>query len=249
MAKYSPQRLPSHSPIDSTSSISAYAPTPMASHSKKRGLSLNESLTRPSSLELLMLKTRSLYRDRSAGIKLLNALCTPTRSSRNRQIPYAAAPRTRNRSSRSTAKTRKMSSLRSSLLRLISGASAAGPWPGVVPVTSAPQRRPRQASPAGVPVRSLSRSAGSSGAYVTCPRRAQPNKLQSMDKRIGAWPSAHPGACCSPAAGVAGLGRAERVVGSDTGLHPGIGQHRRQGVLRAPPGAVAGGDQLGRQLG
>jgi hypothetical protein len=28
-----------------------------------------------------------------------------------------------------------------------------------------------------------------------------------------------------------------------------VGQHRRQGVLRAPPSAVTRDDQLGRQLG
>src|SRR5690242_18070704 len=90
---------------------------------------------------------------------------------------------------RSTANTRRISSSRSSRPRRSSGAAAAGPlpcwtlswwpfpcWPWV---TNVPQRRQRQAVPPAVGAISRSLSSGSSGAYVTCPLRAQPNKLQS----------------------------------------------------------------------
>ena len=59
------------------------------------------------------------------------------------------------------------------------GAATAGPRPCGSPVTNAPQRRQRQAAPPAVGAVSRSRRSVSSGAYVTCPLRAQPNRFQS----------------------------------------------------------------------
>ena len=68
------------------------------------------------------------------------------------------------RRNRSTAKARRISALRSSSSRRTRGAAAAGPLAVGGPGTNVPQRRHRQASPAGVSARNWARTAGSVGA-------------------------------------------------------------------------------------
>src|SRR5690242_4608755 len=113
---------------------------------------------------------------------------------------------------RSTANTRRISSSRSSRPRRSSGAAAAGPlpcwtfswwplpcWPWV---TNVPQRRQRQAVPPAVGAISRSLSSGSSGAYVTCPLRAQPNRLQSTTAPLPHSPPTRSGAAALRYTGV-----------------------------------------------
>lgn len=82
----------------------------------------------------------------------------------NRHTPYAMNPKMIARTKRSTAKKRRIRTLRSSSSRRTRGAAAAGPDAAGGPGTKVAQRRHCHASPEGVVVRSLARTSGSAGA-------------------------------------------------------------------------------------
>ena len=167
MAKYSPQRFSSHSPTASMISMTAYAAAPSASQVRMRGSSLKACWMRPSSLEWLTLKPSSRSRARTAGSSWSYACSIESRELLNRQMATASTPKMIARRNRSTANSRRMSALRSSLPRRTRGAAETGPLVVGSPMTKAPQRRQRQAAPSRVLTLSRSWSAGSSGAKVT----------------------------------------------------------------------------------
>ena len=115
IAKYSPQRFSSHSPTASMISITAYAPAASASRVRVCGVSLNACWMRPSSLEWLTLKPSWRRNARSSGSALSYACSIDIRDAPNRQIAMARAPKMIARRTRSTANTRRISALRSSL--------------------------------------------------------------------------------------------------------------------------------------
>ena len=184
IAKYSPQRFSSHSPTASMISITAYPAAASASQVRVRVLSVKACWMRPSSLEWLTLKPSWLRNARSSGSAWSYACSIDIRDAANRQTAMASPPKMIARRNRSTANTRRMSALRSSLSRRTRGAAGTGPLAVGSPMTKVPQRRQRQAVPSRVLTPSRSRSPGSSGANVTWPLAPQPSRLQSMCRSL-----------------------------------------------------------------
>src|SRR5215467_6438369 len=134
IAKYSPQRFSSHSPTASMISITAYAPAASASQVRVRELSVNACWMRPSSLEWLTLKPSWRRNARSSGRALAYACSIVIRDAANRQMAMASPPKMIARRNRSTANTRRMNALRSSLSRRTRGAADTEPLaePGLI---------------------------------------------------------------------------------------------------------------------
>src|ERR1700721_625261 len=118
----------------------------------------------------------------SNGRSWSNAWRNRSRDPLTLNTPAATARKITQRSARSIASARIKVRSRRNRPRGISGAVLAGPLRRGGPTTKVSQRKQRQASPAGVATVRRSRSWGSSGANVACPRNPQERRAKSTMK-------------------------------------------------------------------
>src|ERR1700722_16168092 len=125
----------------------------------------------------------------SNGRSWSNAWRNRSRDPLTLNTPAATARKITQRSARSIGRARINVRARRNRPRGISGAVLAGPLRRGGPTTNVSQRRQRQASPAGVSTVRRSRSFGSSGANVACPRSPHDRRAKStMSARYSDFP-------------------------------------------------------------
>ena len=178
-ARYSPQRCSDHSPTPSATWSAPYANRATATQVSVDGWAPSRLWT----LATVGLCSRSMLSTSASGLAAgricANSCCSEVWAFSNRRTATPSRTSTSALSHRSTANRRSTVASRRARPRSTMGAWSAGPLPAGSPGTKSPHRRQRQASPAGVPARRRAASASSSGAYVACPRRAQPRRFQS----------------------------------------------------------------------